>query len=658
MTHASNLSLKQRLTSFGGSLFEGRFALLGDFLLVFLLINAVTRTLLLLGSFSNVNSGMVDLLKIYSFGFFFDLVNSFYFMIPAVLYLTFVPDPIFRSRLHKPVAHLFFLMGIYILCYGVVAEWLFWDEFGKRFNFIAVDYLVYTTEVVGNIMESYPVLPLLLGLVIPTLLIFILMVSYGRGFKLSQQPSVLKQRLLSGGMFVMFAVVSFCGVESSSMRLADNAFNDQLSRNGLYELFAAFRNNDLDFDTYYEKSDDEKVLARFREMVLTDNSRYLQKEPTQILRRVENSGQEKRLNVMFITIESLSAEYMGAFGNKAGLTPNMDQLTKDALFFDNLYATGTRSVRGLEALTLSTVPMAGRSIVKRPENQGMFSLGKLFKERGYDTRWIYGGYGYFDNMNAFFSGNGFAVVDRTDFKEDEKSFGNIWGVCDGDLFSKALKEADASYAAGRPFLNFMLTTSNHRPYTYPEGKIDIPSKTGRAGGVKYTDYAVGEFLKKAAKRPWFDDTVFILVADHCGSSAGRTSLPMRKYEIPLIIYSPKHIPAERVSKLCSQIDVAPTLLALLNWSYDSKFLGRNILTMKPEDERAFVGTYQKLGFYRGARLTVISPGGGRESYAYDRITKEQGAVGLEESELFDTISWYQAAAKLYREGLTRWKDGA
>ena len=639
-------------------MFEGRFALLGDFLLVFLLINAVTRTLLLLGSFSNVNSGMVDLLKIYSFGFFFDLVNSFYFMIPAVLYLTFVPDPIFRSRLHKPVAHLFFLMGIYILCYGVVAEWLFWDEFGKRFNFIAVDYLVYTTEVVGNIMESYPVLPLLLGLVIPTLLIFILMVSYGRGFKLSQQPSVLKQRLLSGGMFVMFAVVSFCGVESSSMRLADNAFNDQLSRNGLYELFAAFRNNDLDFDTYYEKSDDEKVLARFREMVLTDNSRYLQKEPTQILRRVENSGQEKRLNVMFITIESLSAEYMGAFGNKAGLTPNMDQLTKDALFFDNLYATGTRSVRGLEALTLSTVPMAGRSIVKRPENQGMFSLGKLFKERGYDTRWIYGGYGYFDNMNAFFSGNGFAVVDRTDFKEDEKSFGNIWGVCDGDLFSKALKEADASYAAGRPFLNFMLTTSNHRPYTYPEGKIDIPSKTGRAGGVKYTDYAVGEFLKKAAKRPWFDDTVFILVADHCGSSAGRTSLPMRKYEIPLIIYSPKHIPAERVSKLCSQIDVAPTLLALLNWSYDSKFLGRNILTMKPEDERAFVGTYQKLGFYRGARLTVISPGGGRESYAYDRITKEQGAVGLEESELFDTISWYQAAAKLYREGLTRWKDGA
>ena len=639
------------------ALFSDRFVLLGLFIVIFIGINAVTRALLMVQSISDVTWGLIDVGAVFGTGLFYDGITAFYFIIPAVFYFILVPDGIFRHRFHRPVVYGFFFVGIYILCYGVVAEWLFWDEFGKRFNFIAVDYLVYTTEVVGNIMESYPVYRLLSLLLIPTTAIFII-AAKSSAFRIAfGRPNRFKERAVSGFMFLMLPVVCFIGINSTSLHVSENAYNNELARNGLYELFAAFRNNDLDYATYYERRGVTDMLSRLRGLVKTDNSVFLSDSPDDITRMVTNPGDEKRQNVMFVTIESMSAEYMGIFGNASGLTPNLDRLAGQGLFFDNFYATGTRSVRGLEALTLSTVPTAGRSIVKRPGNEGLFSLGYIFKERGYDTKWVYGGYGYFDNMNHYYGNNGFSVVDRTDMKADEKTFANVWGVCDGDLFNRSLKEADASYDSGKPFMNFVFTTSNHRPYTYPEGKIDIPIKSGRSGGVKYTDYAVGEFMKKAKTKPWFDNTLFVFVADHCGSSAGRTSLPLRKYEIPLIIYNPSSIKAARVSKLSSQIDVAPTLLALLNWDYKSKFLGKNILTMKPEDERAFVGTYQKLGYLKGNRLTVLLPRSEKEAFIYDRVTKTQVPVGTDAKELTDTIAYYQSASWLFKNGFTHRNKG-
>jgi phosphoglycerol transferase MdoB-like AlkP superfamily enzyme len=177
------------------------------------------------------------------------------------------------------------------------------------------------------------------------------------------------------------------------------------------------------------------------------------------------------------------------------LTPNLDKLAKESLYFSNTYATGTRTVRGIEALNLSIPPLPGMSIVRRDDNEQLHSLGNIFKEKGYDNKWIYGGYGYFDNMNHFFKHNGFKVLDRTTWNKDELTFTNAWGACDEDLFNKILKEADKSYAEDKAFLTFALTISNHRPYTYPANKIELESGMhGRSGGVKYADYSIGKFL--------------------------------------------------------------------------------------------------------------------------------------------------------------------
>jgi phosphoglycerol transferase MdoB-like AlkP superfamily enzyme len=142
---------------------------------------------------------------------------------------------------------------------------------------------------------------------------------------------------------------------------------------------------------------------------------------------------------------------MGGYGNKRHLTPYLDELTKKSLFFDNFFATGTRTVRGMEAVNLSVPPTPGRSIVKRPKDDTLDAVGKILKQKGYENKFLYAGYGYFDNMNDFFSKNGYEVVDRLKFSKDEITFSNVWGACDEDLYNKVLSEADKVLMVLRPY---------------------------------------------------------------------------------------------------------------------------------------------------------------------------------------------------------------
>jgi phosphoglycerol transferase MdoB-like AlkP superfamily enzyme len=360
--------------------------------------------------------------------------------------------------------------------------------------------------------------------------------------------------------------------------------------------------------------------------------------------------------VIQITVESLSAEFLARYGNQQNLMPHLDALAPQALVFDNFYATGTRTDRGMEALTLSVPPTAGRSLVKRPDNENMFTLGSVFRSRGYSTAFIYGGFGYFDNMNYFFGQNGYRVVDRTMVAKEDITFANVWGACDEDLLRWTMREADKDFASGKPFFHFVMTTSNHRPYTFPEGKIDLPSKTsGRAGGVKYTDYAIDQFLRAAASKPWFKNTVFVIVADHCASSAGKTELPVQNYHIPLFVYAPGgQVTPGKVGTLMSQVDYAPTLLGLLNWTYPSRFFGSNVLSQPAEQGgRALIGNYQKLGLYQWGQLAVLKPVRQSLTLSYSDFSHEMKTQHANQPLIDEAIATYQTASWLFKHGRQR-----
>jgi phosphoglycerol transferase MdoB-like AlkP superfamily enzyme len=343
---------------------------------------------------------------------------------------------------------------------------------------------------------------------------------------------------------------------------------------------------------------------------------------------------------------------MGSNGDGRNLTPHLDALRRQSLYFNNFYATGTRTDRGLEAITLAIPPTPGRSIVKRVGREsGFASLGAQLSAVGYDSVFVYGGRGYFDNMNAFFGGNGYRIVDQSSVDESAIHFKNAWGMADEDLYAQTLKLADADFSAGKPFLLQLMTTSNHRPYTYPDGRIDIKSGNGRDGAVKYTDYAIGQFLEAARKKPWFDNTLFIFVADHTAGSAGKEDLPVANYQIPLFIYAPALVKAEENSQLASQIDLAPTILGLLNLSYESTFFGRDLLRPSQQAPRVVFGNYQHLGLFDGQNLAILSPRGRVRRHDDALGGSRETTVTAADPLVARAIAYYQSASHGFKEHL-------
>jgi phosphoglycerol transferase MdoB-like AlkP superfamily enzyme len=357
--------------------------------------------------------------------------------------------------------------------------------------------------------------------------------------------------------------------------------------------------------------------------------------------------------VLLISVESLSASFLGAYGDTRGLTPNLDRLAAQGLRFERLFATGTRTVRGLEALSLGTPPVPGQAIVRRPHNAHLSTVGGLLKQQGFSALFLYGGYGYFDNMSAYFDGNGYRVIDRTDFRSARAEAESVWGVPDEFLYDTTLSALDEASAQGRPFFAHVMTTSNHRPFTYPDGRIDIPSPGGREGAVKYTDWALGRFVEQARTHAWFDDTLFVIVADHCASAAGRTRLPVEGYHIPMLFYAPALLRPGTYARLASQIDVAPTLLDLLGARGEEQFFGRSLFKGAALEPRAFIANYQELGYYAHDTLTVLKPRQQAESFHIDPHTLAATSSALDPELLAEAIAFYETSSHAFDRGTLR-----
>ncbi|MXP05988.1 sulfatase-like hydrolase/transferase [Apibacter sp. B3239] len=555
-------------------------------------------------------------------------------LIKASSYIILLLIPKIRQTWRYCIYFFIFFLYIFLINFNVISEFLFWNEFGVRYNFIAVDYLIYTNEVIGNILESYPIIPMFSALIVISVLITIFYLKKSKNY-FEDLPNFKTKLINSIVYIILFIGAIFLLKVNEKYENSDNAFVNELQANGLVRFCNAYSDSSLNYDKFYAKLPLQKTFSLINKIY--DNE-WSVNNNTKI---IKDTLPELHKNVILVTIESMSAGFLTEFGNTQNLTPNLDKLAKEGLFFTDMYATGNRTVRGLESVTLCIPPSPGESLIKRNNNDHMFSTGYLFKRRGYTVQYFYGGYGYFDNMNTFFEGNGYNIIDRSSFKKDEITFANIWGVCDEDMFMKAIHVFDENSKNKSPFFGHIMTVSNHRPFTYPSGKIDISNTSkSREGGVKYTDYAIGRFIEEAKKRPWFPNTVFVFVADHCASSAGKEDIPLDKYKIPAIIYSPGFIKPEKFSKLVSQIDLMPTLFGKLHFSYSSRFYGQDVFDSSYQP-RALIATYQKLGYLKDNKLIVLSPNQKIEQYNVIEGTQMKKSKSIDTSVADEAIANYQ-----------------
>ncbi len=329
---------------------------------------------------------------------------------------------------------------------------------------------------------------------------------------------------------------------------------------------------------YYPAMAPDVVLATVKSNPATPR-KWLSRHTTHRAFGRSDGGRYK--NIVIVVEESLGARFVGRLGGQP-LTPELDRLADDGIWFSNLYATGIRSARGLEAIVSGFPPSPARSVLKLGLAQGDFyTIAHSLKPLGYTSYFMYGGESHFDNMRGFLMNNGFdQTSDVNDF--DTYRFKGTWGVSDEDLFDRAhrtLSEVDG------PFLALIFSSSFHSPFEFPDGRIELheePKQTEH-NAVKYADFALGGFVRALKAGDYWDDTIVLIVADHDERPHGMSLVPIDSYHIPGLILG-KHIEPQEFSKIASQIDLLPTLLTLANVSGNAPFIGDDLLAL-PEGAR-------------------------------------------------------------------------
>ncbi len=626
--------------------FYHRFGPLAVVLTLVALLSFITRLFLFFFSWSNLELGIINVAGIFVIGFFYDLVVGLFFCIPIALFCWLMKDSWYRKKWNRIPLFVFFFLIILILSVTAGAEIAFWDEFNVRFNFIAVDYLIYTTEVLGNIWESYNIPLIMSGFFVLTILLLFL---FRKKIIASQTASMrFAKRSIFFFVYLLVTAAAYFFVNNRFKNTSENNYVNELGGNGIYEFGSAFWHNEIDYNKFYVVNDDKKNISILRTMLQTPGTVFVN-DPLSIERKISSDSPEHKWNIVLISVESLSGDYLKYFGSTQNVTPFMDSLIPHSLFFEKFYASGTRTVRGLEALSLAIPPTPGQSIVRRPGNENMFSMGNVLKDKGYEVKYIYGGNSFFDNMGYFFSNNGYEIIDKRDIPKERIHHETAWGVADEDAFDIAIDECDKTYKQGKPFFNHIMTVSNHRPYTYPEGRIDIsPSYQSMQGAVKYTDYAINKFLLDSKRKPWFNNTLFVIVADHCSKSAGKTDLPPNRYHIPCLIYAPSLVKPKLEKRLTSQIDLAPTILGLMNMNYTSRFMGYDIYKTAESNDRVFISTYQDMGYIKNDTLVILSPQKKVTMYKTELFSGFNEKIDVSDRLKNEAIAWYQGANYLFK----------
>lgn len=622
-----------------------------SFFLIGLCITTISRVLLFFvfkeRVVENPNYGQLFLI-----GLRFDLIlMSYIAFLPAVL-ISLLPDSILKY--FKKFFNIYFIFFLFLFLLMELSTLDFINQYDTRPNRLFLDYLIYPKEVVGTLLKSY--LP---SLIITTILLGIaLFFAFKHGKKIFYPiDSVYKTKLL---LFPLIAFLLFFGargsltskrpINASNAIFCSDQMTNSLGLNSLYTVaFAAYSMKNEGDVKKYGKMDELEAYTRVKKYM--DVTEFIPGE-VPFLHLQKPDAPQPKYNVVIFLQESLGAEYVGCL-NGLPLTPELDKLSKEGLLFTNLYCTGTRSVRGIEQVTAGFLPNPSESIVKLGgSQQGFFTLADAFGRQNYDTSFIYGGMANFDNMASFFNGNGFKnIIDETDFDKDGKKYAmkGTWGYCDEDLAVKANEYY--KNLGNKPFFSLMFSTSNHEPFEFPDGRIDLyeqPKNTVN-NAMKYADFSIGKFFELAKKEAYYKNTIFVVIADHNTRTYGKNLVPVNKFHIPALIIAPNVEKGITYDNLASQMDIPSTVLALSGITTKTPMPGRNLMKLpKGTKGRTIMLFHETYAFRVEDDIVILNPNAKPLQFKVKSDT-ELIPVALNEELAKDALAHIVASSNLYKK---------
>jgi phosphoglycerol transferase MdoB-like AlkP superfamily enzyme len=550
-----------------------------------------------------------------------------------VLPVTFAPLLALSAPMQKVwlrILALYLTLCLIAMVFMEMSTPSFINQYDIRPNFLFVQYLKYPKEVASMLWEAYK-LQMFAGVVVSALAGYGLYRVLGKHvsdtieISWKQALMLVPVLFLASGMLVR-STFDHRPANPSTVAFSSDPLVNSLPLNSLYStLYAVYlengNNNSAQFR--YGEISDARAMEVVKQSMTVDKNAFVDNNIPTLHHQNAYVPRKRPLNLVIILEESLSGEYVGAMGGNH-YTPRLDEWTQKGIWFENMYATGTRSIRGIEAVVTGFTPTPSRAVVALSKSQrNFFTVAQLLDEYGYDTSFIYGGESHFDNMRGFFAGNGFKrFVDENDY--ENPVFYGSWGASDEDLFNKA-HEVFEQYPQDKPFFSLVFTSSNHPPFQYPAGRIELADTQNIQSipnAVKYADYALGQFLDKASKSKYWDNTLFIVVADHYDSVRGHEAVPVRCFHIPALIVGADIQPA-RYKAIASQIDLIPTALSLMGLSSNHPAIGRDLaknilenIDNDPSHGRAIMQFDNNQAYMEGDRVAVLQPDKAVENFVY------------------------------------------
>jgi phosphoglycerol transferase MdoB-like AlkP superfamily enzyme len=510
------------------------------------------------------------------------IVSSIVLIIPVLL-LTLSPPSL--VKISNRVFAYYALIILSFIIYVENATMPFMAEYDVRPNYLLVEYLIYPKEVMGMILADYK-LELIVAFIMIACFAF-LFKKYSKFQVVDESVRCYRTRIL---LLFPLLLLLFIGIRSSfgqrPANLSDAMFSsnrllNEITKNSTYSLIRAmYANKKYETKTDisdYGKISSEEAIARVKRRLNISGGQ--EQSP---FSRFEKSHfrQSTPKNLVIFLQESLGAQFVQVTGGVEGITPNINRLSQEAILFTDLYSNGTRSIRGIAGSVAGNFSVPGKGVLKRNRSQtDFFTISSLLKPHGYHTMFLYGGEGRFDNMKGWFYGNGFdQVIEQKQFVNP--SFVGTWGVSDEDLVIRANEEFKKLHDKKLKFSAVMFSQSNHIPFDLPEGKISlvegVPPKSVQ-NGVKYADYAIGKFIQLAKKEKYFEETIFVILADHNIRVYGDDLVPVNMFHIPGLIIG-GGIEPMIYPELSTQPDVLATALDLLGLDFTYPIMGQSIFS--------------------------------------------------------------------------------
>ncbi len=557
----------------------------------------------------------------------------------------------------------------YFWCFGALVLLVFMElatpafilQYDVRPNRLFIEYLKYPKEVLSTLWFGFR-LPLVLGLVATLGLSWVMRRIFRAGKCTLNSWSVGK----TFGLWFIALLLVFAGIRSTTehrpanpalFAITSDAMVNSLVISSTYSVLYAIYNlkHEAHSSQMYGKLPLDQMLQRNLDWPWLNSYQFNNPNYPTAHWQQAVVKRAKPLNLVIVLQESLGATFVQSLGGLP-VTPELEKLKQQGLWFEQLYATGTRSVRGIEAVVAGFPPTPAQSTVKLSNSQQHFTtLASILKAQGYQTQFIYGGEAHFDNMRSFFTGNGIdQIVDQSQMKK--AVFTGSWGASDEDVFATAHQQLTALHQQNQPFFSLIFTSSNHEPFEFPDDRIDLyeEPKNRVNNAVKYADWAMGQFFNKAKQSAYWQDTLFLIVADHDNRVYGDNLIPVEKFHIPGLILGADTKP-EQLHTLASQIDLAPTLLSMMGISSCHTMIGRDLMLDKTSQGRALLqfenyfalmqqGTTQK-------PLVILKPDGSSVAGVYQPESKQlvlsSQDVSLDEQQ--QALALVQLPSYLYRE---------